>query len=207
MAYFSVLRRAEREYVVEKSKFIGYCARTEGEESARVFLGEVRALHPTATHVCYGFVADRTGNGQRFSDDGEPQGTAGLPILNVIKGKKLLETTVAVVRYFGGIKLGTGGLVRAYTKAAQDAVSEAGVSEYDLCAETQICAAYSETDALMRFLSGCGVKVLTREFGERAVLTVAVRDSENDAFSASVQDMLCGKAEIRTLRTYFAPVN
>ncbi len=157
--------------------------------------------------MCYGFVADRTGNGQRFSDDGEPQGTAGLPILNVIKGKKLLETTVAVVRYFGGIKLGTGGLVRAYTKAAQDAVSEAGVSEYDLCAETQICAAYSETDALMRFLSGCGVKVLTREFGERAVLTVAVRDSEKDAFSASVQDMLCGKAEIRTLRTYFAPVN
>ena len=207
MAYLSVLRRAEREYVVEKSKFIGYCAHTEGEANARAFLGEVRALHPTATHVCYGFVADKTGNEQRFSDDGEPQGTAGLPILNVIKGKKLFETTVAVVRYFGGIKLGTGGLVRAYTKAAQDAAAEAGVSEYDLCAETQICTGYSETDALMRFLSERGARVLAREFGERAAFTVAVRDTEKDAFSASVKDLLCGRAEIKTLRSYYAPVN
>lgn len=207
MAYRSVLRRAETEYVVEKSRFIGYCAHTAGEAAARAFLNEVRALHPLATHVCFGFVADKTGNEQRFSDDGEPQGTAGMPILNVVKGNKLFETAVAVVRYFGGVKLGTGGLVRAYTKAAQDAVAAAGVCEYDLCAEIQISVGYAETDALLRFLGGKGIGVLSRMFGERAVFTVAVREGEREAFASAVQDVLCGRAEIESLTAYYAPVN
>ena len=128
MSYKSVAAPCEREKVIEKSRFLTYAAHTAGEEEARAFLASVRAQHPLATHVCYAFIADRLGNLQRFSDDGEPQGTAGMPILNVIKAQELYETTVAVVRYFGGIKLGAGGLTRAYSSCAAEALSAAGAN-------------------------------------------------------------------------------
>ena len=101
--YLSVYGETVTEKVIEKSRFLTYAAHTAGEDEARVFLDRVRALHPQATHVCYGYIADPIGNEQRFSDAGEPQGTAGMPILGVLKAKKLYETSVAVVRYFGGI--------------------------------------------------------------------------------------------------------
>ncbi len=206
MAYFSVKQRSATETVIEKSRFLGFAAHTENEQEARAFLGELREKHPLATHVCFGYVADRTGNVQRFSDDGEPQGTAGMPILNAVKGKKLLETTVAVVRYFGGIKLGAGGLTRAYSNAALDAIAAAGVAEYDECCETEISVSYPELDALLRCLSERGQKIVSRAFGENAVVTVAVRKNAMQEFSETVSDRLHGRANFKTIRTYFAPV-
>ena len=110
----------ESEKIIEKSRFLTYSTHVESEEEARAFLSGVRKAHSLATHVCYAFIADKIGNLQRFSDDGEPQGTAGVPILEVLKNKKLFETAVAVVRYFGGVKLGAGGLVRAYSSCAAE---------------------------------------------------------------------------------------
>ena len=110
----------ESEKIIEKSRFITYSEHVESEEDARAFIAEIRSQHSLATHVCFAFIADKLGNLQRFSDDGEPQGTAGVPILEVLKAKKLYETVVAVVRYFGGVKLGAGGLVRAYSSAAAE---------------------------------------------------------------------------------------
>ena len=92
----------------------------ESEEEVRAFLARVRTEFPDATHHCYAFVADTLGNLMRFSDDGEPQGTAGMPILDALRGKKLYQTAVVVTRYFGGVKLGAGGLVRAYSGAASE---------------------------------------------------------------------------------------
>ena len=114
----TVYTRHESEKVIEKSRFLTYSTHVESEEEAKAFLAEIRKAHSLATHVCYAYIADKIGNLQRFSDDGEPQGTAGVPILEVLKAKKLFETAVAVVRYFGGIKLGAGGLVRAYSSSA-----------------------------------------------------------------------------------------
>lgn len=119
-AVLTVFGRHESEKIIEKSRFLTYSAHVESEADARAFLSEVKALHPLATHCCYAFVADKAGNLQRFSDDGEPQGTAGIPILDVIKNKKLFETAAAVVRYFGGVKLGAGGLVRAYSSCTAE---------------------------------------------------------------------------------------
>ena len=93
MAYRSVVGKTCIEQTVEKSRFLAYVSHTAGEEEVRAFLSEVRAEYPLATHVCWAYIADKTGNEQRFSDDGEPQGTAGMPILNVLKAQKLFETT------------------------------------------------------------------------------------------------------------------
>ena len=109
MSYKSVAAPCEREKVIEKSRFLTYAAHTAGEEEARAFLASVRAQHPLATHVCYAFIADRLGNLQRFSDDGEPQGTAGMPILNVIKDQARrgrADARVFVLRGGGALRGG-----------------------------------------------------------------------------------------------------
>lgn len=204
MSYRSVCAPHTAEKTIEKSRFLTYAAHAAGEEEARAFLSGIRAQHPLATHVCYAFVADRTGNLQRFSDDGEPQGTAGMPILNVIRQRGLFETAVAVVRYFGGVKLGAGGLTRAYSSCAAETLNGAQIVLYDMCAELQIAVDYAQVNALIRFLEG-QCTVLGRSFTERAVFTVLVREMQRAAFSAQVADLLNGKVDIFCRASYFAP--
>lgn len=205
MSYRSVAREAVCERIVEKSRFLGYCAHVAGEEEAREFLSRVRAEHPQATHVCYGFVADKTGNLQRFSDDNEPQGTAGMPILNVIKAQKLFETAVAVVRYFGGIKLGAGGLTRAYSAAAAEAVSAAELCEYAVCVPLEIRAEYAETNALLKFFTAKRANVLSREFASGVCFRVAVREEEAEGFVAELNNTVNGRADIVKGDGYYFP--
>lgn len=204
MSYKSVAAPCEREKVIEKSRFLTYAAHTAGEEEARAFLASVRAQHPLATHVCYAFIADRLGNLQRFSDDGEPQGTAGMPILNVIKAQELYETAVAVVRYFGGIKLGAGGLTRAYSSCAAEVLSAAEKCLYDVCAEYCIRVGYPEVNALTRFLEGRCV-IVNRAFEADATFTVQVREGEAADFCAALSDRLNGKVQIFAQSKYFSP--
>ena len=120
--YLSVSGQFQSEFIVERSRFISYCDRVKSEEEARAFVEKIKKQNSLATHNCYAFIADETANLMRFSDDGEPQGTAGVPILDVIKNRNLRQTAVVVTRYFGGIKLGAGGLCRAYSRAASDVV-------------------------------------------------------------------------------------
>ncbi len=200
MGYTSVVGETETEQTIEKSRFLTYVSHIAGEEEAKAFLLRIRALHPLATHVCYGYIADSIGNLQRFSDDGEPQGTAGMPILNVIKSKKLAETAVAVVRYFGGIKLGAGGLTRAYASSAAQGLECAKTRRYELCSELLICVDYSFVNALTRFLNG--YEVLERRFLQRAEFVVAVRAEEKQSFCEKLADYLNGKAEITERKQY-----
>ena len=203
MAYTSVVGESVFEKTIEKSRFITYVAHVEGEEEARAFLSSVRERHPLATHVCHAFIADKTGNLQRFSDDGEPQGTAGMPILGVLKAQKLFETTVAVVRYFGGIKLGAGGLTRAYAGCAAEAVEAAEKRTYEMCAEVILRVDYAEVNAAIRFLEG--EEVLTREFGAGASFTVAVREAEGESFRNRARDYLNGRVELAEGKRYYYP--
>ena len=143
----------ESEKVIEKSRFITYSTHVESEEEARGFIAKIRSQHSLATHVCYAFISDKTGNLQRFSDDGEPQGTAGVPILEVLKAKKLYETAVAVVRYFGGIKLGAGGLVRAYSSSAAENLDGADIRVLQMCVEYEIEVEYTGVDSAQKFIS------------------------------------------------------
>ena len=148
----TVFGRHQSEKVIERSRFLAYSEHVESEEEARAFLSEIRKEHSLATHCCYAFIADKAGNLQRFSDDGEPQGTAGLPILEVIKNKKLFETAVAVVRYFGGVKLGAGGLVRAYSSSASENLAGAEIRTLELCVEYEIAVSNRLADAFVSVL-------------------------------------------------------
>ena len=204
MSFLILAAPVLREKVIERSRFLTYAAHAEGDEGARAFLAAVRAEHPLATHVCYAFVADRLGNLQRFSDDGEPQGTAGMPILNVIRARGLFETAVAVVRYFGGVKLGAGGLTRAYASSAAEALAEAEICLYDLCEELCVRAGYPDVAALTRFLEGrCAV--LERTFAEDAAFTVRVREKDAAGFLAALRDRLNGRVQIFAQGKYFSP--
>ncbi len=205
MEYLSVVGRSEQERIVEKSRFIAYIAHVEGEEEAKSFLAEIRGKHPLATHVCYAYVADKVGNELRFSDDGEPQGTAGMPILGVIRAQKLYETAVAVVRYFGGIKLGAGGLVRAYSASASEGLNAAKCRLYSMAIECTVCVDYAQIDGALRFFSTHQIEVLGQEYGQTADFTVTVKEEEADGFQAKLTDWLNGRVKICKKDKYFYP--
>lgn len=129
MSYITVKNFGEDRFEEKKSEFIGYAKRVENEEEAKSFISEIKNMHKQARHNCSAYIIGSNMNIQRYSDDGEPQGTAGIPILEVMKKSGVTDCAVVVTRYFGGILLGTGGLTRAYTKGASIAIKAAGIVE------------------------------------------------------------------------------
>ena len=195
----------ESEKIIEKSRFITYSTHVESEEEARAFLSGVRKSHTLATHVCYAFIADKTGNLQRFSDDGEPQGTAGVPILEVLKNKKLFETAVAVVRYFGGVKLGAGGLVRAYSSCAAENLDGAQIRVLTPCVEYEISVEYTGVDSAQKYFSTHTCSLLFTNYGEKVSFQIAVKKSEEEPFLKGLIDYMQGKLRFERGEEYYAP--
>lgn len=200
----TVYAPCESEKIIDRSRFIAYSAHAESEEEARAFLARVRKEHSLANHVCYAFIADKTGNLQRFSDDGEPQGTAGVPILEVLKAKKLFETVVAVVRYFGGIKLGAGGLVRAYSSSAAENLDKADIRTLEVCVEYEISVDYTGIDGVQKFVSTHTCSLLSTDYGENVIFKVAVKKAEAEAFCASLVDYMQGRVRTRQGKEYYS---
>ncbi len=203
-AILTVYGRTETEKVIEKSRFLTYSQHVESEEEARAFIAEIRAAHPFATHCCFAFVADKIGNLQRFSDDGEPQGTAGVPILDVLKNKKLFETAVAVVRYFGGIKLGAGGLVRAYSSSAAENLAAADIRSLEMCIELAIEVDYTGIDSVQKYFSNHPCTVLSSDYGAKVLFTVAVKKTEVDGFEKDLVDYMQGRIEVERMGEYYS---
>lgn len=191
--------------VIEKSRFITTSRRVSGDGEAKAFVAEISRKYPGATHNCYAYIADNLGNFLRFSDDGEPQGTAGIPMLEALKANKLYESAVVVTRYFGGIKLGAGGLVRAYSGAVAENISAAKKVIYENCAENLYITDYSSSSAAERFFSGSGANVVSAEYGGDVRFTVAVKKEEEDSFNASILNALYGKVKIKKIRECFFP--
>ncbi|WP_291579084.1 YigZ family protein [Clostridium sp. UBA6640] len=129
MSYFTIKDEASAEFEERKSVFIGYAKRVKTEEEAKEFVAKIKAMHKQATHNCSAYIVGENKGIQRYSDDGEPQGTAGIPILEVIKKNDLTDIAIVVTRYFGGILLGAGGLIRAYSKGAAEAIKVGGIVE------------------------------------------------------------------------------
>lgn len=129
MAYVTIREFGEDRFIEKKSEFIGYAKRCETEEEAKAFVAEIKSMHKQARHNCWAYVIGENMGIQRYSDDGEPQGTAGIPILEVMKKSDITDCAVVVTRYFGGILLGAGGLTRAYTKGASISLKAGGVVE------------------------------------------------------------------------------
>lgn len=204
-SYLSVSGEAVAEKVIEKSRFITTSRHVSGEAEARAFVAGVSAKYADATHNCYAYISDSLGNFPRFSDDGEPQGTAGMPILEVIKNKGLFETAVVVTRYFGGIKLGAGGLVRAYSSCAAENLTEARKALYESCAESLYIVAYADADAASRCFSENAASVLKVEYAVGVSFAVAVKKSEEAKLNASLLNRLNGRVQINRIREYFYP--
>ena len=200
----TVYARHEREKVIEKSRFITYCAHVESEEEARGFIAEIRKAHTLATHVCFAFVADKIGNLQRFSDDGEPQGTAGVPMLEVLKAKKLFETAVAVVRYFGGVKLGAGGLVRAYSSSVAECLDEADIRVLQVCTEYEIAVDYTGIDGVQKYISTQTCTQLSTDYTDKVKFSVAVKKTDGEAFEKGLIDYMQGRVQITRGKEYYS---
>ena len=197
--YKSVKQCSEAEYTVNRSRFIGRCFPVESEEAALCLLGDIRKKHWDATHNCFAY---RIGENAaaRFSDDGEPGGTAGKPIMDVLTGKGLTNVLCVVTRYFGGILLGAGGLVRAYSKSAADAVTKAGMVSYLPGTILDIPMDYSRYGALEGFIRA-NAEVRNVAFAQNVVVTVAVEDTNLLKFMKEVTERSDGRCTPVTIGT------
>ncbi len=202
-SYLSVLGEFENEVVIERSRFICKVKRVEGESEAKAFIDEVRKAHSDATHNCYAYVASEDGNLCKFSDDGEPQGTAGMPMLDVLKNKKLCMTAAVVTRYFGGIKLGAGGLVRAYSGCVASCLNGAEVVSNELSTELNVELNYDIYPAFLKFVAGKKVKILNSDFGGNVRITCVLPRVLLDGFVADMRDALLGKLDCKPMGEYF----
>lgn len=140
--YYTVKPNGSDELIIQKSRFIGYVRRVETEEEANEFIQEIKKKHHDATHNCSAYIIGEHDQIQKANDDGEPSGTAGVPILEVIKKQGLKDTAVVVTRYFGGIKLGAGGLIRAYGSTASLAIKTTGIVKRQLNRELSVTVDY-----------------------------------------------------------------
>lgn len=192
MSYKTVKNISEFTIVEKKSEFIGYCAPVKTEEEAVAFVNSIKKKHSDARHNVYAYVL-REGFAQRFSDDGEPHGTAGMPVLDSIRKADLTDVAVVVTRYFGGILLGTGGLVRAYTAAAAGAIKDAGVAEVGDFAILEIKANYSDYQKIMPLISAVNAKIEDSDFGTDVIMKIMVRDEQADCFTANLIETTNGR--------------
>ncbi|MBR2385274.1 MAG: YigZ family protein [Clostridia bacterium] len=195
--YIRVKNSIEKEIVIEKSRFICYTKMVQTEEEAKAFVESIRKQHPFATHNCYAYVTEG-GKMQRFSDDGEPQGTAGIPMLEVLKNRGLKDTAVVVTRYFGGIKLGAGGLVRAYSSCTSAGLDEAGVEENIISNVYKISFGYEKYSLFLKFIEKYKQKTISSDFAEGVEICIAVPSEEED-FCEKLTDYFLGKVEIEKI--------
>lgn len=199
-AYAVPAARHRREIVERRSRFIATVDCTESVADARDFIDEMRSETPDATHHVYAF---RVGSGATvtcgMSDDGEPSGTAGRPVLAVVLGSGLGDVCVVVTRYFGGTKLGTGGLVRAYSEAARRVLADVPTTVHESRMTVEVRLDYGHYEAVRRLLPAHRAAALQSEFGVEVRLLVDLPASEWGPFSAAVVEVTAGRAALRPI--------
>ena len=163
------------EIVINKSRFLGFAKHIETSEQAELFLKEIRKEHKEARHICYAY---RLKNTSKASDDGEPSGTAGKPILQVIEKQNLFDVIVVVVRYFGGIKLGAGGLLRAYSNTATECLLSASKEVFYSSILYKINLEYKNYQSFLNKIKNRHIEILESNFDNGAELTIVARDNE-----------------------------
>jgi len=195
--YFTIDKAAHSEIKVKGSRFIGHVALTETRDEAEAFITAINKQHHSATHNC---TAYRVGLGDasafRYSDDGEPSGTAGKPIMDMIDGRDLTQVTCVVTRYYGGTKLGCGGLVRAYGQCAAEALDSAGIKTRYIMQSIQISYPYDLTGVVMHVVERFEGKILASDYSESARQTVGLKRSKVDPFAAELIEATAGKAGV-----------
>ncbi|GIO69787.1 YigZ family protein [Paenibacillus cookii] len=194
--YRTVRRSGEKEIVIKKSRFIGHIMPVESEEDANAFIEDIRKKHWNATHNCFAYMIGERDEIQKQSDDGEPSGTAGKPILEVIKNQGLKNVAIVVTRYFGGIMLGAGGLIRAYTDGAVAAIEAGEAITRVLHRQIFVELDYTWLGKVENELRNREVRMGETRFTDKVTLECLPLDAEKDAFMSWMVDLTQGQSLI-----------
>ena len=187
------------EVVIKKSRFIGVTEPVSTVEEAMSFVNSVKKTHYDARHNCFAYSVGLSEKQVRYSDDGEPGGTAGKPILSVIEGADVRNIVIVVTRYFGGVLLGTGGLVRAYTDAAKAALAKSSIESVRPLTVAELTFAYKDVGKVDRQLSEAGIMGPETEFMENVKYRIKVPDEIYDRFSKELLNLLNGQIDIKDI--------
>ncbi|WP_422123784.1 YigZ family protein [Planococcus sp. X10-3] len=198
-SYMTAGSSANAELLIQKSRFIGYAARAESEQQATEFIDSIKSLHRSASHNCSAYMLGENDTIQKANDDGEPSGTAGVPILEVLKKKQLKDTVIVVTRYFGGIKLGSGGLIRAYGKAASEALAAAGIVERRLHSLMKVSIDYSWLGKVENEVRQSDYPLKNIEYTDGVNLYVYVPVQKEEKFNLWMQEMTNGQSSLNCI--------
>ena len=196
--YRTIKEDNQHKVEIKKSRFICFLKRIETEEEAKAFIQQIKKEHWKANHNCSAFVLGDHHEIQRSSDDGEPSGTAGVPMLEVLKKNDLINVCAVVTRYFGGTKLGAGGLIRAYSGSVAQAIVHTGIVEGRLQQEVFVQLDYSNWGKMENFIASENLAVKDTQFTDRVVVTCMVDENQVDDFEAQVTDLLNGQVSFTT---------
>ena len=194
-SYTTIHKAASFEYEDRKSVFIGFSAPVSTESDALDFIAYIKKKYSDANHHVYAYVL-RENSIMRFSDDREPQGTAGMPVLDAIRKNGCTDTAIVVIRYFGGTLLGTGGLVRAYGSAAVGALKAGEIITYDIYRSYDITVSYSEYQKVLPMLSECGFRTVDTKFTDSVIITGKTKKSDSEAFEKKLSEVTYGRVRL-----------
>lgn len=193
--YLTIKKEGSTTLSIKKSEFICTIARTQNEEEAQEFITAIKKKHAKAKHNCFAYTLGLHDEIQRESDNGEPSGTAGMPILEVLKNNKLHNVTAVVTRYFGGIKLGTGGLIRAYSNATSNTINNIGITKCIMQQELTLSLPYNLQGKLLNFITKQEIDVLTTSYTADVSITLIVDISRIDNVMSQITDLLNARVD------------
>lgn len=200
--YITLSKEAQASFVEKRSEFIGTARPVKTEEAAMEFITRIKKKYGDARHNCYAYML---ANGSaRYSDDGEPQGTAGVPILSVIQKGGFTDAAIVVTRYFGGILLGAGGLVRAYSAAARDAVAAAKIVTYCEYTEFRVVCSYSDYQKLIPITERLGIKEDNSSFSDTVILYLAAKPDIYRLFCEKISEIGAGRIQVEKIGSRFS---
>ncbi len=195
----------EKEIIIKKSRFIGRALPVSTEEEALAFIQKIRKTYPTATHHCYAYIIGKNSGIMRYSDDGEPSGTAGIPMMEVLKMRQTVNVVVVVTRFFGGVLLGAGGLVRAYTQGCTEALNAAEIVVMEKSLKAAIDLPYGLWDKVQYEMGKEPVEVAEVDYGEQVTCYFHIRERDLKAFEKALTRWSEGTLKVEELEEAYLP--
>ncbi len=200
--YTTIGKAASFELIEKKSRFIAHAQPVSTEQEALDVLDEIRHEHAQARHNVYAYRLQ--GGRTRYSDDGEPAQTAGMPTLDVLVHAEVFDAIIVTTRYFGGVLLGTGGLVRAYTQAAQGALEQAGIVVIDECRDVTVSVGYALFESVSRLVERSGMSIISTDFSDVVTIVIRAKEALVPDLVAALTELSAGRASIELSDIFFA---
>ena len=205
--YITIQSDVENETIINKSRFITYLFKVESEDEAKAKIDEIKALHKTANHNCSAYTIGDSHQIQKANDDGEPSGTAGVPMLECLKKADIHNTVAIVTRYFGGIKLGTGGLIRAYQNGVSEAISKSGKAMMKNAKIYHVTIQYDQTGKFEHQIESTDFIVLNTIYTDKVTYEIQITNELEDEFKQFITNQTQGTAEMLLIEEKMLPFN